>query len=308
MKMIYKAMAIALTLILVFGIFTVVQPHQKTLETKNFQCDVSSYYYVVAHYDKNCLYNNNVAYYPEILYTNITKNLTIYDYVSMNSRVNTSVEIMQQVLIISNSPKWEKIVYENITRISFNGTYNKEIYLPVNFTEYQNVENHIDAELGYPDPGSVSIVINSTINSASGSSETGIGISSSSREYSFNYGSPAYVDSYSIKTSRIGHPYINIPLIYSYIIVAGSAVSLILIVSLSTPKKRRSILEKTLSENDIIEVDYEVNGSMKRLSTFDDLAKLAEIYEDPIFYSKSQNIFFIEHDNIYYFSEVKDED
>ncbi len=305
--MIYKIMAIALTAILVFGIFTVAQPHQKTIETKNFQCDASSYYYVVAHYDKNCLYNNNVTYYPDVLYTNITKNLTIYDYVSMNSKVNTSVEIMQQVRIISSSPKWEKIVYENITRINFNGTYSKEIYLPVNFTEYQNIENRIDLQLGYPDPGSVNIAINSTIISSSGNSETGIGISDQSKEYSFSYGSPAYVNSYSFKTLKVGHPYINIPLIYSYAIVLASVVSLIFIISESVPKKHKSQLEKILSENEIIEIDYEINGNMKKLSTFNDLAKLADIYEGPLFYSKSQNIFFIEHDGIYYFSEVDHE-
>ncbi len=311
-KKIWLLILLATVVILIFSSIVVAEPryYEKNMEKQNFNsyADVS----IVSHLKNNSL-TGNVVKNPGIIYTRILNNMTVRLSMDITAEDKQPVTVICSITAVSPAPSWSKTFESNTTELLLSGSYvvNSGV-VPLNLSNIYNKSNSIDKQLGYTDPSTPVININITIENTEYNlcSFTGLSIHTGNGYYKISYETPAYMsNNIEYKVVSGNKPIINFSLTYGYIIeLAGIAVIIASIYMLVAPAKN-NVLKKLIEDNKdrIVIIKEPVPVMAHDIRSFDELLKLSDIYQEPIFYIENTSIFFIYHgDNNYMYVEGDD--
>ena len=301
-KKLNLALIIIIAVILVFSSLLIIEPREHTKYisetdfTSNLQVNVQ------ANLTNNSLYSSSTLYDPGVVYQHILKNMTVYlDGTFLSSR-EQPVIISYAIYVDSSSPSWNKTFASNITSFTFTGSHSiNHMVIPINLSYLYNQSATIDNQLGYNSAPSI-VGINITVTNANNgaSSSTSLTISQGNEQYLISYGKPADLTGTTQLKDSYGHqPFVNIPIIYGYIVTLLAVTALVfLIVSYIGLPRKKNKMEVILGEygDRIIDIDVMPKGGIVRVDSFEELIKLSDAYHEPLFNIRRENMFFVSHD------------
>lgn len=258
----------------------------------------------------NLLYGNVTLVDPSHVYTNITQNLSISaDFtLSRTNSTTNSYTVTQSIVLVSQDPSWSKIVLVNVTSGTMSGKgFTTTIGVPANFPGYLNTTKAIDQQLGgaYSDP-TVTFNITASVGSME-SMTSSLTVLLSPVAYTVTYNNEPAVYQQVTNTSETSvHLILPVSTLESYLMIAaGLVVSgyfLYPLIPRNTNEMKRRLKERY---DQIVEVSVAIDkDDAIRVRTRDDLFKLAELRELPIFLNRDLGVLFVEIDSKLYFIEL----
>ncbi len=263
---------------------------------------------VTDHLKSNKLYTQSSIENPAEIFVNISENVSAATNVTVdvyNLTINNAF-IYTSSTLESTTPSWSKTVYSNSTDIKTSGNVSASIQIPLNLEENLSLANAIDKELNVAS-SAPSLTINVTMVVA------GIPVSSNSIEFilysSYYYVtySPAPVESHETYTSTLISPKVSsqIGAETAYALIGTGIAMAFVFVAIMLPKNRDE--EKKIRKkygNNAIEISVPPSENAIKITKTDDLFRMSEIFEVPIFLYLSGHTLYIDHNGTQYYVEV----
>jgi hypothetical protein len=299
-KLWIKAVLVIVFLILAMvGSIIVLEAHQYSVKIPTSGYNESGSFTVKENLLPNSLYNQSYLTNPTVIYNNITSsvNISAQAFVHFSNISGRKVSLVSTVDLVSNSPPWEKLIETNETSktVSQNGVV--EISIPLNITKEMALATSIDNELqdGTSDP---TIVLNISVVS------TGLNIYSTSMTISLHgtYEDLSYSNSNPVSVTSFKqelvtpHEIIGLGTVFGYIFLAGAGASAISMAVLYIPRVSDTVVKIRKDYGDhIVEIDTPPSEDAKTLSKLEDLIKLSEILETPVFLYANGKVLYVSH-------------
>lgn len=301
-KKLNVALIIIIAVILIFSSLIIIEPreHTKYISETDFRSNLQVN--MQANLTNNGLYSSSTLYNPGVVYQHILKNMTVYINGNFLSSGKQSVIISYTIYVDSANPSWNKTFASNVTGFTFSGSHSIHyMVIPLNLSYLYNQSANIDNQLGYnSQPSTVGVNVTVTNPNHSVSSSTDITISQGNEKYLISYGKPADLTGTTQLKDSYGHrPFVNIPIIYGYIVTLLAVTALVfLIVSYIGLPRKKNKMEVILGEygDRIIDIDVMPKGGIVRVDSFEELIKLSDAYHEPLFNIKRESMFFVSHD------------
>ncbi len=292
-------LAISIVVLALLGGIIVMEAHQYYVKVPTSGYTESGEYVVKDNLISNPLYNVSALENPTVIYNSITSsiNISALVYIQLDNISQTQVSIISQVSLVSSSPSWEKLINSSITYKNITSEGKIQIPIDLNVSKEKALANNIDDQLqdGKTDP-----VVDFNLSIfASGFNlyTTSMSISLHSTYEDLSYGSSNPV-SISIYNQELVTPHnlIGLGIVYGYILLGGAAVIGIGMVFLYAPRVTDPVekIKKELGEQ-IIEIDAPPLGNASKVKTLDDLIKISEIFEAPIFLYSPDKVLYVSH-------------
>ena len=304
-----KAVLVMVLIVLsMFGSIIVLEAHQYYVKVPTSGYTESAEYIVKDNLTPNPLYNVSTLENPTVIYNSITSsiNISAQIYIQLNNISKTQVSVISQVTLVSSSPSWEKLINSSITNKNISSEGTIEIPLYLNISRETALANNIDNQLqdGKTDP-TVNFNL-SIIASGFNLYTTSMSISLHSTYEDLTYGSSAPASVSIYKQELITpHNLIGLGIFYGYILLGGAAVNGIALAVLYAPRTTDPVekARKGLNEQ-LIEIDTPPLERASKVKSLEDLLKISEIFESPIFLYAPDKVLYVSHLNEQYKFEL----
>ncbi len=292
-------LVVVLVVLSIFGSIIVLEAHQYYVKVPTSGYTESAEYTVKDNLIPNLLYNVSTLEDPNIIYNSITSsiNISAQVYIQLNNISKTQVSIISQVTLVSSSPSWEKLINSSITskNISSEGTIQIPLYL--NISKETALANNIDNQLqdGKTDP---TVNFNLSI-IASGfnlyTTSMSISLHGTYEDLAYGSSSPASVSIYKQELIT-PHNLIGLGIFYGYILLGAAAATGIAIAVIYAPRIIDPVekVRKELNEQ-LIEIDSPPLERASKVKSLEDLVKISEIFESPIFLYAPDKVLYVSH-------------
>ncbi len=295
-----KSLLVASLLILAaLGAIISLEPHQYYVKVPSSSYTLSGDYAIKENLIPNSLYNQSYLENPQAIYNGITSsiNISAQVFINLNNMSERNVSIISEVTLISSSPSWEKVVNTTITHrnVSTKGSY--VISIPINLSKELALADNIDIQL--QDGNSVPALDFNLSVVAKGmstfSASISIALHSTFELVTYNIPKPLSVAAYNQELIN-PHSLIGLNVTYGYIFFGGAGVVGIAMAILYIPR-RDDFLDKIKKDHaeQIIEIDTPPVDSAKKLKKIEDILKISEIFETPIFLYVPDKVLYISH-------------
>lgn len=306
----YRVLAIVLAILLIaVGLIGLSGHGSSTKEVPSYSYLESAQYVLKDHLEKNYLYNASDIVNPPVIYTNISSGLNISERYTSNSPnlSGKQVYVESTVTLSSNSPSWNKVLYDNSSYYSLNGNGTIAISVPVNISQSLSLANRIDTQLHAPN-SAPNLVFNLTVIPP--------GISPVHQKmtlvlypnyYYATYEKSAPVTNTVYKTVTI--PGDRILPLSTYeaagILLVGVAVGIYASLPYIPRKTDALARVKREHEGEIVIIKKAPSDDAVLLEEADHIFKMAEILELPVFLYEWSRFIYIEANGTQYYAELK---
>ena len=300
---------VALILIMAaIGIIISLEAHQYYTKVPTSGYSVSGDYTVTDNLLPNPLYNQSSIENPQVIYNGITSsiNISAQVFMKLSNMSVKDVAVISQVSLTSSSPPWEKLISTNVTheKVSTKGTF--EIPIKINLSKELALADNIDIQL--QDGSSVPVldfnlsVVSQGLNTFSAS--ISIALHSTYEMVTYNIPNPISVTSYS-QELVVPHTLIGLDITYGYIFLAGAGIIGVVLAAMYVPR-HDDPLEKIKKDHgeQIIEINTPPDESAKNLMKLEDILKISEIFELPVFLYVPDKVFYVSHQGEQYKYEL----
>lgn len=300
---------IVISILLFVGAVVVLEAHQYYQKVPTSSYFEEGYFGVKEYLLPNLLYNQTSLDDPSIIYNSITDNVNISsDYsIQVDNMSGRNITVVNTVTLVSGAPSWNKVIYVNLTKqyIPEKGT----ITVPININMSKDLAlaNSIDNQL--QDGNSVPTLTFNMSVQAQGLTPvvTSMQISLHGSYETVTYATPQPVTSTQFTNEKIvPHNFIGINKEFGYIFIGGAGVLVVYSAYLYIPRTSDPIerLKKDHGEQ-IIEITSPPLDSAIKVKKLDDLLKMSEIFEVPVFLYYADRVVYISHlGNQYYFEII----
>lgn len=305
-----KAAIISVACVLaISGAIIVLEAHQyyQSVPVSSFYEQGS--YSVGDHIMPDQLYNNStVLIDPSTIYTSITSsvNITSQLSISMDNMSSRDITLVNVVTLKSGNPGWSKVVYTNVTSAPVSGNGKIDVPIAVNFSKELALAYSIDTQL-QGSTSSVSLDFNMTGESSGQTPiHASIQIILHSTFYSVSYKVPSPVSStqYS-KELIVPHNFIGLGKNFGYVLIGGAGSLAALAAYLYIPRTVDTLarLKKQYGDQ-LIEITKPIGEGAIKVKSPEDLFRISEIFEVPVFLNTPDRVIYLNHLNAQYFYEV----
>ena len=266
---------------------------------------------VTAELSSNALYGSNATIdYPSVIYSNITKNLSFsqtYLYSSTNFTAFNFV-LDTTITIVSHNPSWTKIIYENTTTTAMKNNWPFIVTIPVNMSYVEELATTINTQLGYASQfPSVTVQVNTTGHPGELSTISGsLSIIVVPHQYLLSYYNGSFSGTIT-KNVNVPAPF-SIPLnpIISYIMIVTGAAILLFPLYIVTPRKRDpfEMFLKRINKDALINVTRGPNENAIQVEDPEDIIKMSNLLETPIFVLREKSMIFTEKGDKQYYTVI----
>lgn len=298
---------VAALLVAVGGII-VFEAHQYSQKVPVSSYYVYGEYNVVDNLKPNLLYNQSTIGNPNLIYNSITSsvNFSLYYDIQLNNMSSRDITVINSVTLVSKNPSWSKVLSVNVTNL--NGIQRKSSTVPieVNLTKDLNLANDIDGQLlsGNTAP---TIVLNMSIQiSGMPRFNTSMDIVLQDTSESLTYGSTQVLSSTQYKNELVvPNTLIGLSKEFGYIFLGGAGALGILSAFLYIPRNTDP-LKRIQNEfgDQIVQIDSTVGNGATKIEKLEDLLKMSEIFEVPVFLYVKDKILYINHQGYQYYYEI----
>lgn len=303
-----SVLVIVLVILSMFGTVIVLEAHQYYVKVPTSGYSESGDYQVTDYLQPNPLYNATSLENPTIVYNSITTslNVTVQAFIQLNNMSKKQVTLISDTTLVSSSPSWEKLINASVVvkTVSSNGVI--QIPVEINMSSDRALAQSIDNRLqdGNTDPV---LDLNMSVESPglnSFSTSMTIALHSTYEDLSYKTSSP--VSSTSFKQELVvPHDLIGLGIVYGYILLGGAGATGIAMAVLYVPRITDPV-EKVRKEQgeQIIEIDRPPEEDAKKLTKMDDLLKISEIFETPVFLYVPDKVLYVDHQGDQYKYEL----
>lgn len=298
---------VAVILISVGGIivFEAHQYYQKIPESSYY---IHGGYNVIDNLNQNLLYNQSSIDNPGTIYNSISSgvNISLFYDIELNNMSGSDVTISNMVSLVSFNPGWAKVISTNVTFL--NNVQSKSLTIPiqVNMSKDLALANSIDNQLqeGNSAP---TLSFNMSIRVA-GAPEfnTSMDIQLHSVYETLSYGSSQAISSTQFKEELVvPDTIIGINRDIGYIFLGGAGALVIYFAYLYAPRTTDPVqrIRKEHGEQ-IVEINSPVGSEAIKLEKLEDLLKMSEIFEVPVFLYDADKVLYINHQGYQYYYEI----
>ncbi len=290
------------------GMVISLEAHQYYIKVPTSSYDISGGYTVTDNLLANPLYNQSSIENPQVIYNGITSsiNLSAQVFIELSNMSVKNFSLISQVSLASSSPSWEKLINTNITyeKVSTKGAF--EIPIRINLSKELALADNIDIQL--QDGSSVPVLdINLSVVSQgldSFSASISMALHSTYEVVTYDIPVPISVSSYNQELVT-PHTLIGLDIVFGYIFLAGAGLVGVVLAVLYKPR-HGDPLEKIKKDHgeQIIEINTPPEESAKNLMRLEDILKISEIFEVPVFLYVPDRVFFVSHQGEQYKYEL----
>lgn len=265
-------------------------------------------YTVVENLSPNILYNQSAIYNPGTIYNSITKNVNISTHYSLqlNNMSGRDVTVINTVTLVSSSPAWSKVLSVNVTNLK--NIENDTLVIPVylNMTQDLQMATNIDNQL--QDGSSVPVVQFNLSVQVSGIPQFN---TSMSMELHGAYESLSYSPAQPVSSTQFKNELVvpnnliglNKYFGYAFLSVTGGLV--VYSAFLYAPRTTDPITKIRKEYGDqIVEISVPAGEDAIKIRKLEDLLRMSEIFEVPVFIYNPDKILYLNHLERQYYYEI----
>lgn len=298
---------VAALLVSVGGII-IFEAHQYTQNVPESSYYVYGDYNVVDNLKPNLLYNQSSLENPSLIYNSITTsvNFSLYYDIQLNNMSGRDGVIVNSVTLVSKNPSWSKILSVNVTNLNGVMKDSNTVPIDVNMSSALNLANDIDGQLLSGNTAPI-IILNMTIQiSGVPRFNTSLQISLQDTTETLTYGTAQVLSSTQYKNELIvPNNLIGLNKDFGYIFV-GSAGALGGLSAFLYIPRNNDPLKRIKNEfgDQIVEINSPVSNGATKIEKLDDLLKMSEIFEVPVFLYIKDKVLYINHQGFQYYYEI----
>lgn len=292
-------LVIAFLILASIGSVIVLEGHQYYIKVPTSGYSESGSYVVKDNLEPNPLYNATYLENPKIVYNSITSslNISIEAFIQLNNMSGTDVSILSEVTLVSSSPSWAKLINTTITDRKVSGNGDITVPVEVNLSSDLSLAQSIDSKLqdGSTDPV---IDLNMSIEAPglnAYSTSMSIALHTTYEDLSYGPSNPASFTSFK-QELVVPHTLIGLGIIYGYILLGGAGATGIAMAVLYAPRITDPVEKLRKEQGDqIIEIETPPSEDAKKLMKLEDLLKISEIFETPVFLYAPDKVLYVKH-------------
>lgn len=304
-----KVVLVVVFLILaMLGTIIVLEAHQYYVKIPTSGYSESGGYIIKDNLLPNPLYNTSSLENPTVIYNSITSsiNISAQTFVHLNNMSNRQFSLISVVTLASSSPSWEKIINTSVTNenVSSNGVIQAPIIINISreLALAESIDNQLQDGNSAPVIDFNMSIVSPGLNTYAASMS--ITIHSTYEDLSYGTSNPVSVTSFK-QELVIPHTLIGLGIIYGYILLGAAGATGIVMVVLYAPRITDPV-EKVRKEQgeQIIEIDSPPGENAKLLMKLEDILKLSEIFETPVFLYTPDKVLYVSHQSEQYKYEL----
>lgn len=299
---------IAVVILVSVGGIIVFEAHQYYQKVPESSYYLYGGYNVVDNLSPNLLYNQSSIDNPSTIYNSISSNVNIslfYD-IELSNLTGRNVAILSTVTLLSTNPSWTKTISTNITYLENVQEKANTIPIQVNMSKDLALANNIDNQLqeGNSAP---TLVFNLSVRvTGLPQFNTSMDIELHSVYETLSYGSAQAMSSTQFENELIVPDSIiglNRDFGYTFLGIAGALA--VYFAYLYAPRTTDPVMRlKKEHGEQIVEINTPVGNDAIKIENLEDLLKMSEIFEVPVFLYDADKVLYINHQGYQYYYDI----
>lgn len=290
------------------GAVIVFEAHQYYQKVPEYSYYVDGGYTVMDNLNPNLLYNQTSIDNPSIIYNSITNsvNFSLFYDIQLSNMSQREVTIVNTVMLVSANPQWSKIISVNITDLKNVQKQSLEIPIQVNMSEDLILANNIDSQIqgGNSVP---TLAFNMSIQVAGVPQfNTTMNIELHGTSEILSYGASQAVSSTQYQNELIvPQNIIGLNRDFGYVFFGSAGALAVYFAYLYAPRTNDPV-KRILRDHgeQIIEIKNPVGDGATKIEKLEDLLKLSEIFEVPVFLYDADKVLYLNHQSYQYYYEI----